>query len=219
MKRIAIVVCLLSLAVAPHVVSAAEISPPETGLEFEVGNNFRLTSLDGLSVAWKKRVSAERGWRLGVDLSGNWTDEQYFQQSPFDTATVNEDDAVYSARVKLQKLFYSAPHRGVSGYWGIGPSVAYWHRYYERRYDNAEGLSSERKINGCSAGLICSLGVEWRVAEQIAVGAEYVSSLVYSYETNKSYQSDVNSTSISESTTDRVQLIDEGAAMSVTVFF
>jgi len=216
------IVCFVLLICLAHTApsSGAEISPPETGLEFEIGQDFTLKSFDAMSIAWKRRSSEHRGWRLGLDLSGrilNRDDRNAYSSS---SRTSSGDDDSYGARLELQKLFYRTPRRDVAGYWGLGPSLSYGERN-DTQINVLDDDSYEYKnmSHYWTAGLGLSMGVEWRVLDQLSVGAEYSAYLNYRHWEYTQTRTEDSETYFSKRTEDGFIFGDVGAAMNVTVFF
>ena len=216
------IVCFVLLIGLAHTApaSGAEISPPETGLEFEIGRDFTLDSFDAMSIAWKKRSSENRGWRLGLEMSGRIMNRNSMDTYPSSSRTSSGDDDNYGARLELQKLFYRTPRRDVAGYWGLGPSLAYGEQN-ETQINVQDDATYEYKnmSHNWTAGLGLSVGVDWRVLDQLSVGAEYSAYLNYRHWEYTQTRTEDSETYSSKRTEDGFTFGDAGAAMNVTVFF
>ena len=141
---------------------------PENALEFGVGGDFNLFALDGMDIALMKRTSATRGWRLGLSLEGE-SDEYEEVAGDSGVTRVNERRPL-DMDVVLQRIHYLPARRGVSLYWGVGPSVG---MQRERSSQSVDDSSMTYTMRLWSAGVEGQLGVEWRFMDQFALGARY----------------------------------------------
>ena len=164
------------------------LAPGARAIQFQIGDNFELKAFDGMSVSFKRHSSAESAWRLGVmlDLEIDDTDEEL--SSTYTDALIVESRVVeangQSLRVDLLQLRYPSPERNVCWYWGVGPRLRYSRYEEELAYVSGIQPAMEEQFireygHSWSVGALGVGGVEWFVAGDVSLHAEYAASLEY----------------------------------------
>lgn len=174
---------------------------PDRALEFEMDNYFRLSSFEGLDIAYRVQTSESRGWRFGTNFNFRVNNQnssgQYGDEDPSST---DSDERNISLRLLAQKLFITRPSHSASFYWGLGPVASYG--WSKSTNDNTSDHSSESKSTRWTAGLNADLGVVWRLIDQLSLEARYRWFAGYSSnENSRTYwlESEVDHTNRSES--------------------
>lgn len=148
-------------------------------VQFGVGNDFRLTSFEGSSVAIKRYVSDRSALRAIVDMGFRSSDLDGGYEPGF-RREHESDDA--SARLTVLFQRYINPDDDVVFYWGVGPSAGWdWEDEVYRRVEilTGETSSSEREQREFSIGLAAAFGGEFFVRERISLHAEYTADASY----------------------------------------
>lgn len=133
-------------------------------LQFQLGSNFSLQSLDGMFFA-KYHLSEHNAFRAGISFSG----ETASQEVPTSTLQTNKN---LNLGIAIQYLHYFYTESDLSLYGGVGPRFFLNHSVYDY------SLSSDRQTNW-SLGIRVSVGVEWFVKRNISLLAEHAASLNY----------------------------------------
>lgn len=164
------------------------LAPGARAIQFQIGDNFELKAFDGMSVSFKRHGSAESAWRLGVMLDLEIDDEDEEYSRAYSEALIVGSRVVdsngQSLRVDLLQLRYPSPEKNVCWYWGVGPRLRY--SRYEEEITNVSGSppafeeqSSREYGHSWSVGALGVGGVEWFVAGDVSLHAEYAASLEY----------------------------------------
>lgn len=167
---------------------ANPLAPGARAIQFQIGDNFELKAFDGMSVSFKRHGSAESAWRLGVmldleiddeDMEGGATDSDDLR---IESQVVDSNGQ--SLRVDLLQLRYPSPERNVCWYWGVGPRLRF--SRFEEEITSVSGAPPEltehfSRMYGHSwgVGALGVGGVEWFVAGDVSLHAEYAASLEY----------------------------------------
>ncbi len=167
---------------------ANPLGPGARAIQFQIGDNFEVKAFDGLSVSFKRHSSAEAAWRLGVMLNLEIDDTDMEASTAYSDDLNVESQVVdsngQSLRVDLLQLRYPSPGRNVCWYWGVGPRLRF--SRFEEETASVQGsdpLFEERFSreygHSWSVGALGVGGVEWFVAGDVSLHAEYAASLEY----------------------------------------
>src|SRR5688572_10615768 len=149
--------------------------PGAWALQFQVGENFNLTSFEGSSISIKKQLSAESALRFGLSpfvRTADFEDES----GAGDSLTAEQDMDSFSLGLSLHMLRYVRPCSTVNLFWGVGPEVSY--RHESRRSE--DGIVIDEDFEVWQAGLVGLVGVEWFATRSLGLHGEYGTSLFYS---------------------------------------
>jgi hypothetical protein len=138
-----------------------------TGLEFGIGESFRLDPLRGASISWKRYDGRGDAWRVG--LSPRF--ELHRTSSDWDW----NREVRYGLEIEAQRLWYLESRSRARPYWGLGP-VARAHRYSLDQYYQATVGESSRWTTvqtTYEAGVAGTVGAEFLIAGRVLLGAEY----------------------------------------------
>ncbi len=150
-------------------------------VQFAVGNDFQITSFQGLTFSLKYHLSTRSALRFGVGFSGELNDRtvehsEYGEPTKSIPLEINNQDvhAVFSF------LFYPKPEALIKIYFGIGPRFAYSHSLHE--YPNSTSCGDyvdTYEFSSWAAGLEGTFGAEWFPAKILSIFAEYSAYGVY----------------------------------------
>jgi len=156
-------------------------------LQFQITDDFRLSSFQGSVFSGKLHFSDRSAFRLGLSLNGRLSSTDSEQNSIIDTTRndkrngdLDRDD--FNANLTMQYIFYNKPHHHVSMFWGSGPSVSYLLNNDDQKdedifsdpnnnYDRRTSISKNRSTLW-QFGLSNVMGVEWFVTKKLGLSAE-----------------------------------------------
>lgn len=144
-------------------------------LQFQIAENFRLTSFNGSTISYINHVSKKRAHRIGLSISNRYRHQ--------DQPEV-EDADVYSTRLDsdLRASFtwknYTDPEALIKFYYGFGPGITVG-------YDRLKSKSTTRKNRDNMYTIALSglayAGAEWFFHPSISLHAEYGASVMGGY--------------------------------------
>lgn len=178
-----------ALVFAPAVAIAQDDGPRtslidgKSALLFEIIGDFDLTSFEGANLSYKHHYTDNRAYRIGVSvgLSNENRDED-------GSGTRWREDQVSRSSISLTalKLHYRNMYDRGSFYWGLGPRIGYSHE--KHTYETPEwddDYSTEYSYDRANAGFAGVLGVEWFIAREFSLLAQYGTVLEYGWSRNE----------------------------------
>ncbi len=197
-------------------------------LEFQISQNFTLSSFEGSTVSYKQHLSSRQAIRYGLSVS---VQSQKNDQNQISANAVTDvtNFSSYSATVNAYYLCYAAPKKMIYFYYGGGPLVGY-------SYSNTEWTShanpdlggwkneSRSKSKSFSAGLGVVCGVECFVTRDISLCAEYNLAATYTHShveepTKQYYAGSPTQTSDRQNTRDSFNFGSSAVKMGLLVYF
>ena len=173
-------------------------------LQFGIGSNFRLRSLDGSTLSFKRHTSAAQAWQIGVTLDGLYSDRS--DEGDNQSEVTDRQTVEFTARYLVYPMLNERPLETIQLFGGAGPTVS----FDRSRADLAnDDTASTRSI--LQAGLSGVLGGEWFVRERLSLSAAYISTLVYQRHRQRDDRRDIAS--------DGVQLNARGVRLGMSVYF
>jgi hypothetical protein len=154
-------------------------------LQFQINNNFSLSSFQGATLSAKRHFSNKKAIRLGISLGGGVSDVE--DQSNITGATFGRSGNGQSIGINAQYTIYPSPDKSVNVFFGAGPIVGF-SRSSSTITSTPDSFSSTRnkaEETTWSAGISGILGVEWFATRNISFIAEYASSLGYNSSNRK----------------------------------
>ena len=144
-------------------------------LQFQINNNFQLSSFQGSTISAKYHLSSKHAMRFGISLSGNIQDQELDRMRM--GVQENKLDRL-SLQVRSHYLFYFPSIKKTQLYFGVGPTL----EYLNNDTKTLESLSKRtRESYLWGVGISGVLGIEWLVRENIGLLAEYGTSFLYNY--------------------------------------
>ncbi|MBZ0198551.1 MAG: hypothetical protein K8H86_01700 [Ignavibacteriaceae bacterium] len=142
-------------------------------LQFQLGDNIRLTSFEGFTISGKYHLS-KFAIRAGIE-AGNFNTKSNNRNFTADTLTssTEEENHGINIRINLQGLYYFNVYKDVAAYTGGGPFFAFYKRNKTAYYNYSSPEKKIQKENSTEIGLTALIGVEWFVKENIGLSAEY----------------------------------------------
>lgn len=211
-----------------------------TAFQFRVSPNLTLSSFDGALFSGKWHMSDRRALRLGVDITGVFTDSETNtisrsinnQGDEFETsAEVDEKNNDTSLALTSYYMVYPDPGGTMNFYTGLGPFVRW---SFGNDDDNTvrmlagdrmvleESTSEDSRI---TAGLGFVMGVEWFVNPRMGLTVEYAVSAFYTSFSRDLNSLDTNSVDDAQGTTDLeesgrvIRISGNGARLGLSIYF
>lgn len=183
--------------------SAEDLSDSSRALQFQITNNFQLTSFQGTVFSYKQHINKEAALRFGLSISvgGSNTDNtlkgiSVLNDSLIQNTLGNNDTKNNSVQLSAQLIRYFNPGAKLLLYGGAGPFLIYEHSFskteqlenitYLGPVNPARKSSTESKTDRWSPGIAGVLGVEWFAAKGISFTAEYGMQVSYTWGKNES---------------------------------
>jgi hypothetical protein len=151
-------------------------------LQFQINNNFSLSSFQGSTLSAKRHYSNKKAIRFGVSLNGSFSDQDQSSEVPGMVGPKNEsDENSQSIGINTQYVFYPAPDKSVNFFFGAGPFTQFLRSNRTSTTSSGFSTSTRTKTKGTTwaAGISGVLGVEWFATRSISFVAEYSSNLGY----------------------------------------
>ena len=162
-------------------------------LQFQISDNFTLTTFQGSNISAKKHISDKSTLRFGLGLTAIVADRHYESEEINSYNRSSEDgveDTFTQININCYYLYYADPRKKINLYFGAGPIFGY------SNYDQTDmgndvqqdtifiETKNTRKTDGYSIGMHGLIGVEWFARKEISIHSEYGSS--FSYRKDKS---------------------------------
>ena len=142
-------------------------------LQFQLGDNFKLTNFNGYTFSGKYHLS-KFAIRVGAEV-GSFNRQNNRTAFNADTLLSNNTFEYHSIniRINLQGLYYLSVYKDIAAYVGGGPFFAF-NKLNKAVFYNPNTLDkTTEKENATEIGLTALIGVEWFVKENIGLSAEY----------------------------------------------
>jgi len=155
-------------------------------LQFQIADNFQLTSFQGTTLSGKYHFSCRDVIRLGLSVElGNSETESTINY--IDTSVVNQfeaDENRFGLTIKSQYIRYITSTNNILFFGGIGPFISFFNQSTERVVtENGIDVTRESESRSFSAGLDLIIGVEWIFSTYMSLSAEY--GLNFSYRSSE----------------------------------
>lgn len=167
-------------------------------VQFEVGNDFKLSSFDGVIVSLKYNLSSKFAFRFGAGVNLSNSDQTldfsdyYSGYSGRERFNDNSQDIIFISNI----LFYPNPRSLLNIFFGVGPRVSYQNVNDERIY--IDGYKGYQKTNSWAVGLNGVFGCEWFPMKYLSLFGEYSVYGTYGESTYKNYVRQISTGEIVE---------------------
>jgi len=145
-------------------------------LQFQINDNFSLSSFQGTTFSGKYHFSCRDAVRLGISVELGDSESEINIVYP-DTSTVSKsenDGNKFGITIKTQYIHYFNGTKEITFFGGVGPFFTYSKQNENRKsiIDEIE-TSSEAETNLFSTGIDIIAGVEWMFYTNMSLSAEY----------------------------------------------
>lgn len=177
--------------------SSKPLVPLSRALQFQLGDNFKLSSFEGSTISYKVFRTPNQELRLALSISGevrqsdrNSNSERNYGTSDSilnATSSWNEENRYVNFRLGAYQLNHFSSSTGISGYWGGGPFVLYNRAHLVRETNAGDPDSPWNKhddaiVSAMGIGVQAIFGTEWRFTDAVGLTAEYQPYVSYTYE-------------------------------------
>lgn len=181
--------------------SSSEIKIPKNAFQFQVDDNFQLSSFQGSVISMKRLLSEKRAIRFGLSISANTSNDDSESSATADSLVSNRqsDRSSYGFNISAQYLCSPYKVSGIVFFFGAGPIMSYSYAksddknvYYQSAIGDTVKTKHVATAKNYGLGIIGVCGVEWFLKEKLSLTAEYGLSIQYSWrdsETNISQES------------------------------
>lgn len=170
-----LIAVMLLLAAVP--LSAIDVEMPEPAvpaaggandwaLNFQISENFTLKSFEGMMISATRHHTRSSAIRFGLDLSIASSESE-------DNGETIRDCSSRSVELVVHFMRYPRMESEPVLYWGIGPLISYVASEYETHAPGEPSSSQRQEGMAWAVGASGVLGVEWLVAQNVALLAEY----------------------------------------------
>ncbi len=240
MRKITLLLAAISLALlAIHGNLAAgsqsdslKHSPLRKGakaLQFQIAPDFQLSSFQGAVFSGKYHTSKRSAWRVGLDLSGSFSDsEQNRQITQDDTLEIVEkiegEGNLQSLGIVAQYVYYPNPGKKIDFYLGTGPyaQISRVSKDESREQTNPRGnpdVMLHTKDTRWAAGLSTIIGIEWFIGSRISLLAENRFLIGYTHWKNERTAEGSNSRDLITATYRTVEFKPLSVVFGVAAYF
>ena len=195
-------------------------------LQFQIGENFTLTSFQGATFSSKYHLGKRSAIRLGVSLFMD--DASYNEHETYiDTLNITNDSEGNSNRngigftLNSQYIAYLVSTDDIGFYIGSGPTFSFRNSDEEsERSSNSSGKYTTSYSNDFfSIGLDAIAGVEWSFYKNMSLSAEYGIKFYYYHETDNYTTSYEFETRTNERTQEGIHLTANYVNFGISVYF
>lgn len=121
-------------------------------LQFQITDNFRLSSFNGSAFTYKRHSSDDRAFRLGMSFGNRFSSDSFTREQGEGQEDIERDsdrlDLAPSLNFSLVR--YTDPDSEIKFYYGYGPGISAQYRKIEIE-DNGQLQKNTRKIFGVFA--------------------------------------------------------------------
>lgn len=197
-------------------------------IQFQVQENFKLTSFAGSTISLKRNLSETNSIRVGIGLYsdiGDRNEESKFYSSSISQNNISQDISDFGLNLTALYLWNSIRKSHVSFYYGIGPSISYSYFKNQNRNENINSISVETYENTLTQnvfgfGVTGVLGIEWYVKDNISLLGEYgiYSGYSISKQKTENYQSVSSTRTTGDVDTNGFTLQSLGVKLGISVY-
>ncbi len=173
---------VLSLHASAQPSSDAFLTEHSKAIQFQVSNNFTLSSFQGSTLSYKQHLTPYFAVRAGLGVSFNnsttdQVDNGYSNDSLVSFSKTGFDRSGVTLQLNTQAIWYTESSSEILFFYGTGPLVSYAR---SRQSQESVTSTSDQTSTQWSAGLSVLAGVEWFASKSISLHAEYGISGSYS---------------------------------------
>ena len=139
-------------------------------LQFEIDNNFTLTSFQGTLISVKYHMNAQNALRLGINLELAKGSQKHNELDSGVEDDSKVEASLYAINTTLQYVRYPKPKRRILYFYGAGPFLEYRADSYSFEEENSYDDEEQRTWG---LGISAVVGVEWFVTHAISLLGEY----------------------------------------------
>jgi len=193
-------------------------------LQFQVLENFKISTFEGSTISLKKVLSDCSSLRFGVSIYTDFSDVD--EENTTTTAKNLQKNDQLSLNINSLYLWNTPIKNDISAYCGIGPtlSIGLYKTTSKNEGSNDVTYTTIEEIttqNTFGIGVSGVVGVEWFVKDNISILGEYETIAIYNYTKTKTEVTNNNSDSNYnlERKGNTFRFISVGAKLGVSIYF
>jgi hypothetical protein len=184
-------------------------------LQFQVGNDFTLSSFQGSTISAKRQLSDRSAYRVGLQLAIDLdARDEEVTRTDYENDTSERDAYNQAIGLNMQYLRYNESTSPIKLFYGGGPFVVFQN---SKTTSSEDDFTRETTSKVLGAGLNGLIGVEWFVGENISLHAEYGLELGYKWINQRQEKSTTYDFS-NDVTSHSLDLRGEGVLFGVTAY-
>ncbi len=199
-------------------------------LQFQIANNFRLSSFRGAAISYQRLLRDRLGLRVGLTLRGDQdTRDESFEYGEDGDATGGGDFTTWNHEYVLSlKMVAFRGESRLAFFYGAGPTVTYKSlrndraSYYPQPDGTVEVTWRQNESETWGVGATGVAGVQWLLTDFLAVHAEYRVTFVYevtNWTEKRTVSEDPSYDFSGEGRTRSPTLKSDGVLFGLSVFF
>lgn len=163
-------------------------------LQFQIGQNFQLSSFQGSVISGKYNFSDRDALRLGVSITTNNQDQNGLvnHHDQLDNYSSTMKNIINNFSIGLQYIRNNYYRWNINFYYGAGPIIGY--NYNDNNTKDNFGNINRVMNTQWNYGISAMAGVEWYFLKDMSLSAEYGIMYNYFQETMANTQPNTDST-------------------------
>ncbi len=191
-RSVLIYLIIIGMVALPSVTSYAQdahhsLVDGSWALQFRIGEDFTLSSFEGMNLSVKKHLKSHHALRFGIDFGGD--NIKLTDELDDDTQSLSAEatEKAHYLLLSAHYLFYPRSTKAVHVFFGAGP---FFGLLMQNQDSGAQDLDtdpsqedrvSEMELDSWMLGASFIIGVEWFVKKEISLTAEYGTSFSYAH--------------------------------------
>lgn len=202
----------LTLAYGQDNSSNNSLESGSKALQFQISENFNLSSFDGSTISYKRQLSEDRARRVGL-----FFDNFIANSDSPDSEQESESEGLRSnVGVNYTWMNYTDPEADIKFYYGYGPGINIG---YDKTVNEDTILKDTRQFFSFGIAGIGYAGVEWFFHSSMSLHAEYRASVRVSTSRFKRTTVVNSNEDISKRNSTRIDLGGDGVKFGLSVYF
>ena len=190
-------------------------NPLQTGsraLQFQITDNFTLSSFEGATISYKRHFSEDRATRIGLNLNNRYRSVDY----------PDIDDQIQNSLLDLNLeinytwMNYTNPESIIKFFYGYGPGVMLG---FERSLQEDVNQKTTRRDISYGISGIGYAGVEWFFHSSMSLHAEYMTAVRLYHRRDKHTTEENGDEETNRVNRTDIRLQGEGVRFGLSVYF
>jgi hypothetical protein len=191
-RSVSICLIITGMVILPHLASNAQdvqhsLKDGSWALQFCIGENFSLSSFEGMNLSVKKHLKSHHALRFGIDFGGDNIKLTDALDDDVQSLSAEATEKAHYLRLAAHYLFYPRSTKSIHVFFGTGP---FFGLLMQNQESGAQDLDtdpsqedrvSEMDLDSWMLGASFIIGVEWFVKKEISLTAEYGTSFSYAH--------------------------------------
>jgi len=210
----AFITSLLTLSIA-HGQENESPLPMQEGskaLQFQISDNFNLSSFSGSVFSYKRHISEVRANRIGLNLTSRYSMAKY----PDSEIERDDTDLGFQLGIEFTRMHYTDPNAEIKFYYGYGPGINVGLNRIVRNQANTTNTIRDAHYGISGIGYA---GVEWFFHSSMSLHAEFRGSIQLNHRRAKQSREEEFSEESNRNNRTTVTLGGDGVRFGLSVYF